>query len=214
MGNTRIVAVALAGVCCLVSGCGRDDERQTQMAIEIPFAVPLSSCPQRAALGLTLKASLTVGGFDDSPCPLDVDPSSLAVSGTCDGIKIRIVRPLGLSYWVPNPSTSESVALAFIVGSVDLREESLGDTATEVSVDLTPDVPITATSVAELLTTNADVQNLRNTCTTITDDIPLQLCNAEVWARGTYFAANPANFDIDNDNESNIIEACNGTLFP
>jgi hypothetical protein len=212
----RKLSLALAAVLPSVIGCGSSAEPETRMAVQIPFAVPLGSCPQRADIGLTMQAVLEIGGHE--PCPLTVDKATLAVSGDCDRITVGIVRPLGLSYWLPNPSTSDPAALAYIISWVDLRKEHLGDATTEVAVNMTPDVPIVATSVAELLSTNNDVQSLRDdaACTAITEDKPLQLCKAEAWAKGQFQTKQPINFDIDApaDNVANIVEACNGTLFP
>lgn len=207
----RATLMVLVLLVALVAGCGSEPARELDLSFRAPSQLPLTNCPpaQRTDIGLNMTAVLEIGGHE--PCPLTVDLSTLAVSGVCEPITIGIVRPLGLSYWLPNPSSSELAALAYIVSWVDLRKEKLGDSTSEVAIDLTPDG-----LAAELLTSNLDVQNLAvgTTCAVLADDAAVQMCRAEAWA-GELFKNLPINFDIDTpaDGVPNIVEACNGTLF-
>jgi hypothetical protein len=208
----RLSSTALVMLTAFAASCGSEPAGQIDLSFSAPSQLPLTNCPAgaRSRIGASLQAVLAIGGHD--PCQLVVDPSTLAVSGVCDPITVGIVRPLGLSYWLPVGSTSDLAALAYIISWVDLRKETLGDTTAEVTVDLTPNGV-----VAKLLSTDLDVQNLRagTACTAITDDATLQMCKAEAWAK-ELFKTEPILFDIDTplDGVPNIVEACNGTLFP
>ena len=215
MRTHRLAPLALATA---LAGCGGGSADEAGMALEVPFVMPLTSCPQHAAMGPNMQASLqTVGGFDASPCPLAVDSTTLAVSGKCDRITVGIVQAPGPELLAAEPEHQRARSARLHHRWVDLRSGALSDTATEVSVNMTPDVPVTSTSTAELLTANADVLALRDstTCATITDDGPLPLCKAEAWAQD-HFKTDPINFEIDTSAgaEPNIDEACNGTPFP
>lgn len=208
----RAVRPALAAVVALGTACAAEPEPTVVLSFSAPAMLPLTSCDptQRTTLGLTMQAMLQVGGYD--PTPLTVDPTTLAVTGASEPVIVGIVRPLGLSYWVPNPATSELVALAYIIGWVDLRPEALSSNPAEVTVDLTPNGV-----TAKLLSTNADVVGLADStlCGTLTDAAAVELCKAEALFKAYFADEQPIDFDIDNppDGVANIVEACNGTLF-
>ena len=212
MRSIAVLPLVLAAGLGASGGCSSADPEETQIAFHLPFQMALGGCSNTDRfVGMT--AILNVAGYDARPCSLDVAPTTLEVSGTCDDITVGVVRQLGLGYWLPHPDPNpldvKPAALAYIIGWVDLRIEHIGDTTTEVPASMTPDGVS-----AKRLTTNLDVESLRDdaACAMITDDAAKQLCAAEAWAKAEF--ATQLNFDIDSDTSANIVEACDGSLFP
>ena len=206
--------VALTTVLLSLCGCGQAVE-ETDVAVSLPFQVPLINCTHRSDIGANLNATLYIsGGY--APCALTIDSATLTASGTCPNITAGIVRPLGLEYWLPDPVNSGApVALAYILSWADLSAMTVG-AAPDVPVDMTPGVK------AKLLTTPDDVAALRSIppappvtdCNNPSDTETSNLC-AEDWAKNDAFRTNPIDFNINSlvGSTSNLLEACNGTLF-
>jgi hypothetical protein len=155
-----------------------------------------------------MKAVLNIGGHAARPCPLDVD-ANLVASGECTGITIGIVRPLGLGYWLPDPD-GELVALAYVIGWVDLQKDTLGEDSTSVKVSLEAD-GVKGTQVDE----DSEINELPGPgvdCEALGEAEERNLCNAKAWARKN-LEQESVRFDEDNDLQSNLLEACNGTIF-
>jgi hypothetical protein len=134
------LALALLGAV----GCGATAEHNAEMSFSLPWRSAAGSpCSESTlatnidGLGVTMKATLSIGGGFNN-CPLNVDPSTLAVSGSCPNITVGLVRPLMVSYGLPDPINSAHLAyLAYLFGYVDLRPTTIGDNPSTVAVDMT-----------------------------------------------------------------------------
>lgn len=189
----------------LTAACG-DSEPEMTFATTIQWSPQIECAAGEAALGLNMRAILDIGGHE--PCDLEVNSTTLEVSGECQRITIGIVRPLGLGYWYPNPGNDNLEALAYVIGWVDLGKETL-DNRSNV------EVPLNADGISsEQVDTNDEITALpqEDDCAGLVDDNERHLCTAKAWARDR-LTERLTNFDIDSDTESNLAEACANTLF-
>lgn len=197
----------LFSVLLLTTACG-DPTPEMSFATTIQWAPQIACLAGKATLGADMVAILEIGGHD--PCTLEVNADTLESSGVCEQITIGIVRPLALGYRIPNPA-DELVDLAYIIGSVDLSKETLG-TRTNVDVNLVPD-GVTGVEIY----TDDEFTALpgEDDCASLVDEVERTLCISEAWAANQLSPPirAAADFDIDNDTEPNLVEACNGTLF-
>lgn len=196
----RKIAILATLACC---ACGGGDATVSfDTRVEWPLIDP---CNARDSL-MEMQAVLDIGGH--SSCALHVN-SDLSASGECSGITRGLVRPLGLGYWLPDPDAA-LVALAYVIGWVDLRTETLGANITAVDVSLVAD-GVTGTQVDRDTELN-DLPGPDVDCRALTQAPERNLCEAEAWAR-QLLEQDSVNFDRDNDSQSNLQEACNGTIF-
>lgn len=197
----------LCGALLFCVGCGEPEPEAFRMRVAFPGYLALDGCGMPASLRAVLRAQLEVGGHEETPCTLAVDPTSLGSSGTCGGIVAGILRPLGLAFSVPDPITGEVRLLAYTVGWVDLSPEALDPGTTDVPISLTPDgehgTQVDTQTERDLLATQAQAELESNPQRSA-------LLKAEVWARGRLAYVD---FDCDVDGQSNLAEACAGTLF-
>jgi len=105
----------------VLTACGSSEPEMT-FATSIQWAPQIACSAGEANLGLNMRAILDIGGHE--PCDLDINPTTLEATGECERITIGIVRPLGLGYFFPD-SSQDLVALAYMIGWVDLGKETL-----------------------------------------------------------------------------------------
>ncbi len=197
----------------MLSACGNGTPEMT-FATSIAWAPQVDCSAGQEALGANMRAILDIGGHE--PCDLQVNSATLTVSGECERITIGIVRPLGLGYWYQAAPADDPEPLAYIIGWVDLGKDSL-DERTTIPVALTGDGTrsVQVDTEDEYAALREPPPSEPNYCQNLTDgrDTNRNLLCAESWGR-SQLAGRGANFDRDNDTESNLVEACNGTLFP
>lgn len=188
------------GLVCVRGTC-RTEIQEPSLLVVGPdpiVAGAVGTCDQRTSLGATLEATFDIGGSES--CALVVDPVTLRPSGSCTA-NTGLVRPIGLGYFVQHSGSVESVYLAYVVSSVDLTQAE----ATAISVDV---------SEGTFLKNDAEVLALptASTCDGLPQGVEQNRCRAKVWAADR-LAAESVGFDLDFDGETNLIEACAGTLF-
>lgn len=196
----------LCTVLLLATGCG-DPAEAFELSVGFPGYLALEGCDMPASQRSALRAVLEIGGHEDAPCTLTLDPTTLASSGVCGRITPGIVRPIGLAYSAPDPTNGRLHTLAYLVGWVDLRQEALDPAATEVSVSLNPD-GVNGTQID----TDAEYDALptQTAAEREGDSARRELLKAEAWAKERLALVD---FDLDHDTDSNLLEACAGTLF-
>ncbi len=207
--RARII-VAFLFAAAVATACG-EAPNELLVRVALPWQAPLATCDERVAIGVDLEAVLEIGG-DFESCVLDVDPTTLEASGTCDSILIGIVRPLGLGYWLPDPAAAGRVWLAFLISWVDLRKENLDPGSDTKSVALVGDGVS-----GEFIHRDSDVTALpdKNAVNIANDEATFNLFEAQRWANLELFPKYGISFDRNTgDKTSNLEEACAGTLFP
>ncbi|OGQ92188.1 MAG: hypothetical protein A2289_02560 [Deltaproteobacteria bacterium RIFOXYA12_FULL_58_15] len=159
-------------------------------------------CPNAATLGLYMNAAIDVDGHNDL-CPLDVNTSTLAATGDCDGIRTGDITFVGLDYFYVKPSASrELVSLLYTVGWVDLRAEALDENTKVVEVDLSGDTVNSLT-----IDTQPEFEDLGTAnCSSLKGDAK-NLCNAEQWAN-EWLRSREYTFDLNQNGTANLEEAC------
>lgn len=184
----------------LLTACG-DIASEVSFATTIQWSALVECSAGQTAIGQNMRAILDIGGHE--PCDLTVNPITLEATGQCERITIGIVRPLGLGYWYPD-SDDALQALAYVVGWVDLKNVDNQDNI---------DVPLLGDGTSSVqIDTNAETEALptEEECDTVVEVEARNLCSAQAWARDRLALED---FDIDNDDLSNLEEACANTLF-
>ncbi len=196
---TRVLIVSF--VAAVAGACGTAVPETELSTLQVAWHAPLIDCTARASLS-SMTAALVIGGYQ-TDCVLDVDPISLEASGHCPDIAVGIERPLMVIYSLADPLDAGTVVpLALLVGSVDLRPESIS--SEHLSVDLVAD------GTHALLLIDAAALAALPGPSTPDDDLPLfaarQWAQAQLEARG-------ATLDCDSDAAGNLVEACASTLY-
>jgi hypothetical protein len=112
-----VLTLTLAGAC----GDGSDAG-----AAHVSFAKPIPAglnCIDQQFAFTGLEVAAYIAGH--ARCDLDVDESSHEASGSCPGITVGVVRPVLIVYTRPKDVASGAATLAYAIGAIDLREESL-----------------------------------------------------------------------------------------
>lgn len=186
----RVLLLALA------TGCGTD-HGPTNMQVSVPWTAATGHCSSVSSDLARLGAVLEVSAH--SPCQLAINASTLAASGTCEGIAPGLVRPLMIMYTVSAPSGGVAEPVAFHLGYLDLTPATLGGDET-ASISLANDGVR-----GRLVRTEADIAALPASSNE-------HLRYAETWFDDVA-AARKYGLDADDDNCSNLDEACNDTLY-
>ena len=123
-----------------LTACGPTSDADTAINFSVPWRADLAQCTDSSNLiTFHMGATLVIGGgFPD--CPLTVDSSTLAVSGSCPDIPVGSPRDLMVIYSLVDPYNEANVIpVAYVIGYVDLRPAALTNGQTSVVVDLTAD---------------------------------------------------------------------------
>jgi len=188
---------------CFVSACAEQNPfyYDNPAAVSIPFLAQsaLVNCQDRTRLS-AMRATLKIAGGKD--CPLQVNPADLSVSGRCENISPGKIRLLLLIYALKHPTATVVYSLAYAVSYVDLRAGPINENTTEVEVNF---------STENMYYQQEDVEAQLPEGKILALDDPQEAANK--WAREVIFSELGDNLDKDDDNISNMTEACEGTLF-
>lgn len=185
----------LAALGVALAACSEPSPPAT-FSINIPWTAAAAQCTDTSGDLAGLRASLEISSYPF--CELAINPTTLAAYGSCADIQVGEVRSLAVIYRVvPIEAGVQPTVIAFHIGYVDLTGDDLAD---DVSVALAHD----GTSGHLVRTTNELLA------------LPVangtELREAETWL-SALAAERGYNLDADDDNCSNIDEACNNTLF-
>jgi hypothetical protein len=182
----RAISAAAIWACC---GCGGNPTLSLRTNLESA----LDQCNNNDTLASEMEATLDISGHEQ--CQLSV-AQGLEVQGDCE-VTIGAVRFLGLAYhW-------QDMMLAYVIGWVDLRKDALGEGATELDVALGGDDRSTQVDTNdELDQLSADTAECSEA-----EGAAGNLCNAGAWAKNLLASVD---FDVDNDGDSNLTDACTG----
>jgi hypothetical protein len=197
---------ALAFLVVAHAACAQSEPEPGPVRFAIPFTAGQQvGCATPSNLdGMT--ATLFVGGHIERPCPLNVNPTTHEVSGTCDGITIGIFRPMAIVYEIDAGSGDKQ--LAYLPGFAHLEKDQISEDTTTVPVEFLPENElydeIAALALEDEL--NAPARQPEN-------DIERAL----IWffgfvMRESLTGNQVLNLDADDDDCPNLVELCNGVL--
>ncbi|MFC1610678.1 hypothetical protein ACFL6C_06960 [Myxococcota bacterium] len=207
----KVASLCLSTILLAAHLACSDDPVTASFAVQLKWMPAVTPCDFKSTIGANMDAVLDIGGHNR--CELDVDPSTLVVSGECDEITIGIIRPLGLEYSWTEADLAETAHLAYLIGMADLRKETLASDTTEVEVNLTGDGVSSALLDEEQEALDLpDVAPGVDDCRNIVDEKEKDFCRAKAWGKDQ-ITERGINFDKDGDDQSNLQEACNDTLW-
>lgn len=184
-----------AALVIVAAACGAPADEAPALVAWIPpwNGAQSVSCSPSALAGM--EATLYIGG--QAPCALEVDPDTAAAAGSCQGIVGGVVRPLIVVYTLA--AGAADVALAYVVGSIDLRDPDYAAGGSIVVTLGAESLYREQAAVDAIVVPGGDCR--------FVEPMP-----PEPWAK--CFAEQTLGYDLDcaDTGESNLDRACDGRL--